>query len=103
MPQFCAAFGCTNNSSKSDCKAKNISFHRFPLKDPVRLKDWLTAVKRANFVPSIYSVLCSEHFNKEDFEVSYHENRRYLRIDTVPSKFNYYSKASMKKKSKQLR
>ena len=98
MTRFCAAFDCSNSSDKTECKEKNISFHRFPLKDSNRLKLWLIKLKRENFEPTEHSALCSEHFNDEDFEnIAPSNKKRVLKPDTVPSKFSF-SKLAVKRK-----
>lgn len=89
MPDFCAAFGCTNSSDKPSCKERKISFHRFPLKDISRLKVWILKLRRQNYSPTSASVLCSVHFNEEDFEYQPFTNRRGLKKTAVPSKFSY--------------
>ena len=100
MPRHCAAYGCTNRSDKDQCKENNISFHVFPLSDPCRLKQWLVQVKRDGFQPSKHSVLCSEHFNDEDFEVFAPSNkRRNIKADAVPSKFCFKKSAVKRKKT----
>ena len=63
MVNSCAAYGCNNRSSKEG----NISFHKFPLKDKILCKKWVIATKRAAFVPTDNSKLCSQHFASEDF------------------------------------
>lgn len=90
MPRFCAAYGCVNASNKIDCLKKEISFHRFPLKEPRRLQLWQTLMKRKNFVPSVHSVLCSEHFEKDCFEnISPAGKRRILKHHAIPTKFSF--------------
>lgn len=99
MPRYCVAYGCTNRSDKAECQQKNISFHRFPLKDSNRLRQWLINLQRDNFEPSEHSVLCSEHFNAEDFEYYTPSNkRRVLKPDTVPNKFSF-SKPSRRERT----
>lgn len=98
MPRFCVAYGCTNRSDKADCQQKNISFHRFPLTDSNRLRQWLIMLKRENFEPNKHTLLCSEHFNLEDFEnIAPANKRRSLKPDAVPSKFCFW-KSGVKRK-----
>lgn len=92
----CIAFGCNNDHTK-----EGISFHKFPLNEPARLKEWLQRVKRVTSVgkpwtPSKHSRLCSEHFTENSFEVNYGERllgARYgkrckqLNSDAIPNKF----------------
>lgn len=47
----CAAVGCTNSSKKG------FLMKRFP-KDPQRRKVWAENVRRENWIPTDYSVLC---------------------------------------------
>lgn len=99
MPRFCVAYGCTNRSDKADCVQKNLSFHRFPLKDSNRLKQWLVNLQRDNFEPNKHAVLCSEHFNNEDFEIITPSNkRRVLKPDTVPNRFSFSKPPKSKRK-----
>lgn len=100
MPRFCVAYGCTNRSDKADCVQKNISFHRFPLKDSNRLKQWLVNLQRDNFEPNKHAVLCSEHFNDEDFEnITPRNKRRILKPGTVPNKFCFSNSAVKRKRT----
>uniref|UniRef100_A0A6M2DVZ7 Putative product n=1 Tax=Xenopsylla cheopis TaxID=163159 RepID=A0A6M2DVZ7_XENCH len=80
----CCAYGCTNEWTPLG----NIKFHRFPMKNPERLKLWIQALRRKNFYPSASSVLCSEHFKTEDYlESSLRQNM--LKRDAVPSIFKF--------------
>lgn len=58
----------------------------FP-KDPVTRRIWVDATKRINFNPSHHSVLCSEHFEEDQFEVGL--VRRNLKRYAIPTKFNF--------------
>lgn len=40
---------------------------RFPLRDADRLKQWLSNIKRVDWIPSDASRLCSVHFVEGDF------------------------------------
>ena len=82
----CVAFGCKNVNKKG--KKPELSFHRFPShnsKAELR-KLWTKAVRRENWEPSLYSLLCSDHFKKEDFRGN-SEQRKGLKDDAVPSIF----------------
>ena len=57
MVKSCSAVGCTNRFSKG-C---SLSFFRFP-KDSERLRLWLAAMKRKEWVPNKNSWICSVHF-----------------------------------------
>ena len=75
MPDRCVVYGCSNKNDKVG-REKGISLHRLPYwgdERPMakrRMKLWIDFVqrKRANFTPSQYSAVCSEHFKPEDFE-----------------------------------
>ena len=43
------------------------SFHSFPLQNKALLKQWLHNMRRANFIPTKLSKLCSDHFSPECF------------------------------------
>lgn len=70
---YCAVLGCTCGSKNPFIHSmKKVSFHRFP----DRKKDWrlyclwLLKINRKGYRPSIYSSVCSEHFDDTDFEYS---------------------------------
>lgn len=84
MVTSCCAYNCTQRCTSSS----NISFHSFP-KNPDLLKEWLTAIRRKNFEPSIYSRICSNHFTEESFETSGWSCVPKLKIDAVPSIFDF--------------
>ncbi|KAJ8359657.1 hypothetical protein SKAU_G00161820 [Synaphobranchus kaupii] len=83
MPQTCAAFGCTNRRIKQT-KDRGITFHKFP-KDPDRRRAWVVAVRRKDFEPIDTTVLCSCHFEADDFDRTGQNIR--LREFAVPSVF----------------
>ena len=64
-----------------------------PCEIPKR-KKWLHAINRVvnknnAWIPSRYDVLCSEHFRKEDFELSRHKTLQILKKTAVPSLFSW--------------
>ena len=61
---------------------------RFP-KDKLRLKQWLTAMKRDKWKPGNQSVLCSRHFSDDCYNTAPWSSRKSLKKDTVPSKFEF--------------
>ena len=66
MPNHCVAYGCINSSSN-----KGISIFHFP-KDGSLRKKWTEQVKRTRAEwkgPTVNSVLCSDHFTQDCFEV----------------------------------
>ncbi|KAM4587631.1 THAP domain-containing protein 6-like isoform 2-T2 [Odontesthes bonariensis] len=87
MPDFCAAYGCSNERSVQT-RSRGITFHRFP-KDGSLKRQWERAVKRKGFVATKRSLLCSEHFEPEDFDRTGQIVR--LRHGVKPSVFNFPS------------
>ncbi|XP_072239171.1 THAP domain-containing protein 6-like isoform X2 [Leuresthes tenuis] len=85
MPDFCAAYGCSNERS-TQTRARGITFHRFP-KDSSLKRQWQRAVRRKGFVATERSLLCSEHFVPEDFDRTGQIVR--LRQGVKPSVFNF--------------
>lgn len=74
----CSAEGCQNKSYK-DCM---LSFHSFPLEDPVRLKKWLQAINKESWTPKKEHRVCSIHFQPDDFRSS--GKRKRLRKEAIP-------------------
>ncbi|KAG5851837.1 hypothetical protein ANANG_G00056060 [Anguilla anguilla] len=66
MPHSCAAWGCTNRYT-IQTRSRGITFHKFPKEKELR-RQWEVAVRREGFPASESSVLCSEHFKREDFD-----------------------------------
>uniref|UniRef100_UPI00358E3E57 THAP domain-containing protein 1-like n=1 Tax=Myxine glutinosa TaxID=7769 RepID=UPI00358E3E57 len=87
MPQFCAAYGCTNKRTL-ESRDKGITFHKFP-SDAHQKRLWEVALKREGFKASKYSVLCSDHFESENFDRTGQIVR--LRDGMIPSVFNFPS------------
>ncbi|XP_047428117.1 THAP domain-containing protein 6-like [Mugil cephalus] len=87
MPDFCAAYGCSNERSIST-KSRGITFHRFP-KDSILRRQWEQAVQRKDFVATARSLLCSQHFKPEEFDMTGQTVR--LRHGVTPSVFNFPS------------
>ena len=99
----CSAPGCTNHSNSAP---KGVSFHTFPLADPVRMGKWLSMMRRDNFVPKSGSRLCSEHFTDDCFERSLKSElsvevgykrapKRRLLPDAVPTIFSHVHNLAM--------
>ena len=63
MPRKCSVSGCQNGQGTN-----GITLHEFP-KDPRLRFSWIAYLKRGSFEPSKSSVVCSIHFEKEDFEI----------------------------------
>ncbi len=78
MVNRCVAAGCSNTHNDG------VSLHKFPI-DPVLKDKWVKQVRRtrAKWTATKYSVLCSEHFSVDSFQV---ESQR-LKLDAVPSIF----------------
>ncbi|XP_051933765.1 THAP domain-containing protein 6-like isoform X3 [Hippocampus zosterae] len=83
MPEYCVAHGCKNERN-AEVKARKITFHKFP-KEKHKRRQWEVALRRKNFVASDHSVLCSVHFNPEDFDRTGQTVR--LRAGAIPSVF----------------
>ena len=60
---YCSTLGCINKYTKG-----GISFHEFP-KDPDVRSYWIEACRRQNWIPKKSSVVCSDHFHKNDYEI----------------------------------
>ena len=61
MPgEYCCVIGC-NNAQRD----KKVAFHRFPA-DPATRSKWIKFVRREI---SKNSLICSEHFKKDDYDV----------------------------------
>lgn len=63
MPECWVYNNCKNNE-----QTENYSFITFPSRDrnPKLFKQWLYKIKKANFVPSKTSPVCSIHFKEND-------------------------------------
>ncbi|XP_013883394.1 THAP domain-containing protein 2 [Austrofundulus limnaeus] len=84
MPDFCAAYRCSNSRSIKT-RSRGITFHLFP-KNRERRQQWEAAVRREGFVASERTLLCSEHFRPEDFDRTGQTVR--LRDGVVPTLFS---------------
>lgn len=76
---LCVAYNCNKRGG-----------FRFP-KDNKLKKQWVKAIKRKNFTPSKYSVLCGDHFKNEE-KITFNEYglkllRARLKPNAVPSIF----------------
>ncbi|XP_038157634.1 THAP domain-containing protein 11-like isoform X3 [Cyprinodon tularosa] len=85
MPDFCAAYGCSNRRSVKT-RASGITFHTFPKNGKMR-KLWELALRRDSFVATDRTLLCSEHFRSEDFDRTGQTVR--LKDGVVPKIFNF--------------
>ncbi|RXN15770.1 THAP domain-containing 6-like isoform X1 [Labeo rohita] len=85
MPDYCAAYGCSNERNEKT-KQQGITFHRFP-SDKQRRQSWAIALRREGFEPKDRTVLCSCHFRPEDFDKTGQTVR--LRQGAIPSIFKF--------------
>ncbi|XP_075735823.1 peroxynitrite isomerase THAP4-like isoform X2 [Rhipicephalus microplus] len=97
MPSTCVAVGCQNTYTTA-----GISFHAFPKSAKLR-KLWVIAVRREKWEPSSRSVLCSAHFQDDDFvhDRSIFDQlpvkmKRMLKPGVVPTIFSHRKPASGK-------
>ncbi|TRY87782.1 hypothetical protein DNTS_015693 [Danionella cerebrum] len=84
MP-VCSAYKCKKRSDreyKEAYKRGEFSFHKFPLEDGLRVREWLRRMRWENWWPTGHSVLCSDHFEKDCFEQMGKHKR--LRKTAVP-------------------
>ncbi|XP_045172251.2 uncharacterized protein LOC123534193 [Mercenaria mercenaria] len=59
MVQSCVVVGCTNRWEKGS----KVSWHRIPNENnPVRRKQWLSAINRKNWNPNSQDRVCGKHF-----------------------------------------
>ncbi|CAG5055811.1 unnamed protein product [Parnassius apollo] len=72
----CTIKWCGNSSQTCNLKKNGITFHRFP-KHPNLKEKWINATRRENWFPSVYSVICSRHF-EEDCFINMKNSRRLL-------------------------
>ena len=82
MPDRCIVYGCSKQASLEN----NISLHRIPYFNDAssvaksRRKNWVTFVqrRRGKWTPTSNSVVCSEHFTPDCFEVSSNTTSTYM-------------------------
>ena len=77
----CSIFGCINKFINGG----RTSLHLFP-KDPDVRSYWIKVCRRQNWIPTKSSVVCSDHFNKDDFKIMKRgQKRRWLKPGAIPS------------------
>lgn len=83
----CCVDACSNT------KRPKLAFHRFPLADPERLRQWLCALNMDVNTP-LHVVgklfVCQKHFQPDDYHTSPHQpsrRGRILRTTAVPARF----------------
>ena len=108
----CIAPGCTSGYGKEKLPP-GVSSHCFP-KDPIKRAKWIQAIPRRNWNPLKKAVICSLHFDKEDFKDNRIDSntsrdlgalkRKCLKEDAIPRKYpglsKYLSKSRPKERSK---
>ncbi|KAL2092151.1 hypothetical protein ACEWY4_011949 [Coilia grayii] len=99
MPDFCAAYGCSNQRTETS-KDNAVTFHRFP-KEGARRQAWVQALKREGFVPKPRTLICSCHFVPDDFDRTGQTVR--LREGAIPSIFNFPKHLSKRSRSRSSR
>lgn len=83
MVMYCCVYGCTNNGTM-----ENISFHKFPMKDPHRMKLWLAMIRReSSYQPTEFSAICSDHFTADCYLRPPTSKMPRLRPTAVPTVF----------------
>ena len=85
MVKHCIAFGCSNRSSKPECR--ELSWHLLPLSNKKLLTEWLVKLRRANTPVTKNSYVCSQHFVPDCFKKSLGGQRSRLKPGSVPTKF----------------
>ncbi|KAG5898213.1 hypothetical protein JTB14_005593 [Gonioctena quinquepunctata] len=81
MPQ-CFVPGCSNTYRSTICVL--VSYHRFPKKYQ---QEWLEAIGRDTSLFISNEVVCSDHFNKKDFEKG--GQRKLLKQGVIPTRNIY--------------
>uniref|UniRef100_A0A182Y5S6 Uncharacterized protein n=1 Tax=Anopheles stephensi TaxID=30069 RepID=A0A182Y5S6_ANOST len=80
MPASCVIPDCDLKYTHND----DVSFHKFPLRSPELLKQWIQFTGRdENWHPTKWSALCSRHFLPSDFKGC--ASRKILLATAVPS------------------
>uniref|UniRef100_A0A8P4G148 THAP-type domain-containing protein n=1 Tax=Dicentrarchus labrax TaxID=13489 RepID=A0A8P4G148_DICLA len=98
MPDFCAAYGCSNERTEKN-KQQGITYHRFP-SDKQRHQSWAIALRREGFEPKDRTILCSCHFRPQDFDMS--GQTVLLRQGATPSIFKFPDHLSKQPSSSRL-
>ena len=93
MVNKCVVFGC--KSGYLSCQEKNVSTFSFPLEKPKLLRNWIKFVKRENWTPTKYSVICIKHFENK-FIFPGKGKRKKLKWNLNPVPTIYFKKAAEK-------
>ncbi|XP_031435793.1 uncharacterized protein LOC105905075 isoform X2 [Clupea harengus] len=80
----CSVKGCNNQNGPVE-RSLGLTFHRFPLNDPERLKwsQWIKNTHISTWSPHTRSRVCSNHFTEDCFERVAKEKQ--LKADAVPT------------------
>ncbi|XP_031624643.1 zinc finger protein 236 [Contarinia nasturtii] len=80
MPSFCAVSSCELKYSHSE----NVSFHKYPLKNPKVLAKWIQFTNRgSSWMPSRWNSICSRHFQSSCFRE--YLSRKCLKKEAIPT------------------
>ena len=101
MVTACTVLGCSERKGKTS--SSNLSFHRFPHKDPERLRKWIQAIGRKDWLPTKHTCICSKHFVESNFVVRPGKSGRRLYDHAVPSQFLSFPERSRNTKRKSLK
>ncbi|XP_026544871.1 THAP domain-containing protein 8 [Notechis scutatus] len=85
MTKYCRAPRCSNSAGQPRRDQRRLSFYKFPLHSPERLRQWLSQMNQEKWTPTKHQHLCSDHFAPSCFE--YRWGVRYLKPDAVPTIF----------------
>ena len=103
MVVTCIAYGCTERMGKDP----NVSFHRFSHKNPERLRKWIQAIRRQDWLPTKHSYICRKHFTESSFVIRPGKDSRRLNEHAIPSLFpsfpEHLQKSHVKRKSPRKR
>ncbi|XP_042565641.1 uncharacterized protein LOC116223419 isoform X2 [Clupea harengus] len=78
----CSVKGCYTQNGPVE-RSLGLTFHRFPFDDPERLSQWIKNTNRSTWSPHTRSVVCSNHFTEDCFELVGRE--KLLKSHAVPT------------------
>ncbi|XP_025418240.1 uncharacterized protein LOC112688985 isoform X2 [Sipha flava] len=79
MVLVCSVISCKTKHSKGS----GIKFHKYPADIELKMK-WLASIKNPNwFVPYPRSVVCSKHFDDDDYKINVWGHKK-LKINAIP-------------------
>lgn len=107
-PGYNNGYGSTSASTSATPTPAKVSLHHIPKNEELRLK-WLRSIPRKDQEPKSNSVVCSDYFKEDDYQmISKDKNKwrkrdsieiqgRHLKSDAIPSIFlnipSYLSKS----------